>query len=165
MHSPLPCRAQWTPTALLIRTSGIWSLRRSYWSVGVLPSGCCATPHADCRSHGSHVRHHPGHYEGDCVRGRGCPRTLQRSQYELGQRAHRGGDQLHHLRPYSDPPEEAASDGLYSPIVAIQRDRKRGKLDEEMPKHTLKRNKRSERVMRVFSFKEADTHTAAQVDE
>lgn len=84
LHPPHPCRAQWAPTALLLWTSGVWSLCRSHWPVGVLSSGCGTAAHADCRSDRSHVRHHPGHHAGDSVWGGGHPWTLQRPQYELG---------------------------------------------------------------------------------
>lgn len=140
-HPPFSYRAKWPSAALLVRTFGIWSLRWSPRAVGIVPSGCGATPHADCRSHGAHVQHHPGHHEGDCVRGGSCTWTLQRSQHELGQGANCGWNQLHHLRPHSDPAEEAAPDGLHSSIIAIGRWKKR-KMGQQDPRWPSDKNQR-----------------------
>lgn len=160
-HPSLPCRAQWAPTALLIWTSGIWGMCRSYRPVVVLPSGCGTTSHADCGSHGSHVRHHPGHHEGDRVWGGRYPGTLQRSQYELGQRAHCGGDQLHHLWPHSDSPEEVASDGLHGSIIAILRE-ENGDSGMTRSPYTLWRETREMREWSKCVLLDRSKHTRAQ---
>ena len=136
-HRPFPCRAQWPLAALLLWTSSFWCLRWSHRPVGILPSGCGKKAHADCRCHRSHIRNHPGHHEGDRVWRGGYPRTLQRSQYELGQRTHCRGHQLYHIRPYTDSPEEAASNGLYSMIVT-ERENNRGEGHDEILISSLK---------------------------
>ncbi|XP_053822069.1 mitochondrial coenzyme A transporter SLC25A42 isoform X3 [Vidua chalybeata] len=57
---------------------------------------------------------HAGHRP----RGGTRPRPVQRAQHELGERPHRRGDQLHHLRPDADPAPQAAARPRPREVVA-----------------------------------------------
>lgn len=120
-HPPLIGRAKRALPAVLLRALGVRGVRGSDRPVGVVPPGRGTTAHADRWGHGPHVRHHPGHHEGDRVWGGADTRTLQRSEHELGQRAHRRGDQLHHLWPHPDHAKEAAPDALHRSVARIRR--------------------------------------------